>query len=270
MRVDVLITDQTPPRGRKLMQAVLDGARNLSIDAHLGLRQGGVGSVVMLYGMGGADRRMHAGKANVVSFDMGYWSRKGDDRHYRVSIGGYHCPELIFRGENPGPARWAKYGLPVAGRFDPFGPIMVVGHGPKSEAIGARGWAADKSREIRRTFPGRRILYRPKPKRPHEPGVTCDAVSHEAIEYALQKCSLVVCRHSNVAVDAARLGVPVVCDDGAAAAIYPSALTDWQSQPSAERRAEFLHRLAWWQWSVAECRNGAFWQWINGVLSDLR
>ena len=31
-------------------------------------------------------------------------------------------------------------------------------------------------------------------------------------------------------------------------------------------REEFLHRLAWWQWSAAECRSGEFWGWMTEVL----
>ena len=42
------------------------------------------------------------------------------------------------------------------------------------------------------------------------------------IDQALTGCSLVVTWHSNVAVDAIRMGIPVVCRDGAAAAVCPS------------------------------------------------
>jgi hypothetical protein len=73
----------------------------------------------------------------------------------------------------------------------------------------------------------------------------------------LKKAGLVVCRHSNVAVDACRVGAPVVTQDGAAASIYPRRLSKYQEQPSQEVRQEFLERLAWWQWSVDEVRSGA-------------
>jgi len=61
--------------------------------------------------------------------------------------------------------------------------------------------------------------------------------------------------------------VPVVCEDGAAAAIYPGSLKAHASQPSAERRAEFLRRLAWWQWTPQECADGSFWRWMIGVMN---
>jgi len=233
------------------------------------------GAALVLYGLGGQDRYgfglQHAANgAPLIAWDVGYWSRKGDDstRKLRVTINGLHPPQYIMRGPRPSSSRWLASGLSVQQRGDPAGPIILVGNGPKSNAIGARGWAATKSLEIRDAFPGRRVIYRPKPERPNEPGVICDAVSTvQPIDALLSGASLVVCRHSNVAVDACRLGVPVVCEDGAAAAIYPSNLSDAQSQPPPELRIEFLHRLAWWQWSPIE--SAEFWKWIQGVLREI-
>lgn len=200
---------------------------------------------------------------------MGYWDRGTANRHYRVSVGGLHAPHLIFNGSNPGPTRWARSGLVVTDEAKDRPAIMLVGNGPKSTAIGAQGWAAAKSREIRREFPGRPVIYRPKPKRPLEVGVVADKISQEPIAYALKTVGLVVCRHSNVAVDACLQGVPVVSEDGAGAAIYPKALKDYRQQPSLERRIEFLHRLAWWQWNAEECEEGLFWEWMKGVVGEV-
>jgi hypothetical protein len=46
----------------------------------------------------------------------------------------------------------------------------------------------------------------------------------QPIEHVLAGASLVVTWHSNVAVDAIRLGIPVICREGAAAAVCPSEL----------------------------------------------
>ena len=136
---------------------------------------------------------------------------------------------------------------------------MLVGIGPKSNAVGAAGWVQSKARELMATFPGRKIVYRPKPNSPME--LARFRLSVGPIDAALQGISLVVCRHSNVAVDACRMGVPVVCDDGAAAAIYPKLLSDKDNQPSEAVRMEFLHRLAWWQYSADEPE--LIWKWIK-------
>ncbi len=256
-----------------LLKAILRGAEALGYDIKaIDAGEPRNGAALVLYGLGAPERIIHAGRSNLIAFDAGYWERKlkPEERKYRVSIGGFHCPQLIMRGDNPGPERWNESGLAITQGGNPEGPIMLVGNGPKSQVAGAQGWTALKSRRIRKAFPGRKILYRPKPKRPHEPGIDFDTISHKTIESELDKVSLVVCRHSNVAVDACQMGVPVVCDDGAAASIYPSSLAEFQKQPSAERRAEFLHRLAWWQWTPGECISGKFWTWIEGVIGAIQ
>jgi hypothetical protein len=237
------------------------------------------GSVLMLYGMGGADRYglalSHVNQGGtLIAWDIGYWDRKGphDHRKLRMSVNGLHPPAFVMRGLLPAVDRWKASGLRCAPqRPQTAGHVVLVGNGPKSNVIGAEGWAAAKARQIRREMPGVPILYRPKPKRPFDRGVEFDAVDATSpIDAVLAGASLVVCRHSNVAIDACRLGVPVVCDDGAAAAIYPQRLEDREDQPSLATRQEFLRRLAWWQWSTYEARGGLVWPWINGVLNEVR
>lgn len=170
-------------------------------------------------------------------------------------------------GPNPGGQRWREARLEIEDQANPTGPIILVGNAPKSIRIGAQGWTKAKLAEIRQRFPSREVLYRPKPERPLE-DVDADGVATGAIEDVLKGASLVVCRHSNVAVDACRMGIPVACDDGAAAAIYPT-LDRWLEQPSEATRIEFLHRLSYWQWTARELGEEAFWTWLQGVISSL-
>lgn len=248
------------------MQALHRGARAAGFDAqlvdHHHVRPK---SWLFVYGLGGHDRLGYIQRGRLVAFDLAYWDRKGDGRKYRVSINGLHCPNRIMRGELPPADRWAASGLEIApGRSD-TGPILIVGNGPKSAAIGASGWAAAMSRRLRAMFPGRAIWYRPKPNRTPEP-VDCDRVrTEEPIDIVLRDVGLVVCRHSNVAVDACLLGVPVACEDGAAACIYPT-VERWADQPTQAQREEFLRRLAWWQWTPAECESDRFWDWMKGQM----
>lgn len=257
------------------MQCLHDGAKKLGIDAVAVSRyQPDTDTVLMLYGMGGADRMPHAmnhmaSGGRLVVWDAGYWQRKllNGEKKFRVSIDGLHPQKFVMKGPSPGPGR---YKATAPDQFPPRrdkGLILLAGSGPKSIAIGAQGWTAAKSKEIKQKFPGKKIAYRPKPKRPAEPSVRYDYLSMGGIEKAVSESSLVVCRHSNVAVDACMQGVPVVCDDGAAAAIYPSKLEDYKSQPDAATRQDFLNRLAYWQWSPNECRDGVVWPWLIEVLS---
>jgi hypothetical protein len=88
----------------------------------------------------------------------------------------------------------------------------------------------------------------------------------QPIDQALAGASLVVTWHSNVAVDAIRLGLPVICRDGAAAAVCPSDFRTTDPQPlPASVRDRFLANLAWFQWSNSEA--AAFWPWAQEMLS---
>lgn len=259
-----------PDKSRRFLWSLYRAAKSMGADCAVSKTYMPCKGLV-IYGLGGQDR-YPVGMAHIkrglplLSFDLGYWDRKLPQRKYRFSLNGMH-PAMVMDTRYPGPSRWLQSGLKIKSVIvDPAAPILLVGNAPKSIAVGAKNWTADKAREIRRAFPKHKILYRPKPKRPHEPGVIHDGVSAEPIDYALRNASLVVCRHSNVAVDAARQGVPVVCDDGAAAAIYPQALADYRHQPTLEVRREFLHRLAWWQWANNEAP--AFWQWFFATFPD--
>lgn len=266
--LDVLFNAHINRKARPLLEALQRGGAWAGFDARLvDHSQVRPKSWLLVYGLGGHDRVHYVTRGRLVAFDLAYWDRKLADRKYRVSVNGFHCPERVLRGDSPGPERWAQSGLTIAVEQADRAPILLVGNGPKSAAIGAEGWAARKSVELRAQFPGRPIWYRPKPGRTCELGVDHDLVrTEEPVDSVLADVGLVVCRHSNVAVDACRLGVPVVCDDGAAACIYPSSLAGWQAQPTYVQRVDFLHRLAWWQWTPAECETAVFWDWLKGQM----
>lgn len=257
--------------GRGVIKSLQMGANRAGIDAEMKDHHAPrPGSTLITYGAGGADRlpyfRAHPGKA--VAWDLGYWERDNPDkraRKYRVSIGDLHCPKLIMKGPAPSPGRFESAGLRTGEVADSGGFILLVGNSPKSIFAGAGDWTARMAQAVRDVFPRRRVLYRPKPGRAQEEaGVDHDGVSSAPIEQALEGCALVVCRHSNVAVDACRLGVPVVCTDGAAAAIYPRTFDG--DQPTEATRSEFLHRLAWWQWTRYEMEDGTAWSWLKETL----
>ncbi len=117
----------------------------------------------------------------MIAWDAGYWGRKTEDRCYRVAFDGFHSPQMIMRGENPGPYRWNESGLQITNRYHPDGDIVLIGNGPKARAIGADGWTAAKSRELRAKFPKRRVLYRPK-RNIIERGVISHGVEADTLE----------------------------------------------------------------------------------------
>lgn len=222
--------------------------------------------LLVIFGLGGRDRlpyakeHMAAGKP-VISWDIGYWERHVRRRKYRVSVNGFH-PKQVLEGRSPTGDRFYSGGQGISTiKANPASPILLIGNAPKSQAVGAKGWTEKASKALREKFPKRKILYRPKPRRPKEPGVEFDRLSvGGTIEGILKNVSLVYCRHSNVAVDACKLGIPVVCEDGAASLIYPNRLDDYKSQPNEETRKDFLFRLAYWQWGELEVDE--FWHWF--------
>jgi hypothetical protein len=275
MRFDILISPATQERAAAMLRSLHAGAVANGVDARV-MREYEPrrGSVLVLYGLGAQDRLPHArahkdSGRHFVALDAGYWERKSSYRKFRVTVDDFHCPSLVMHGPDPGPDRLNGSGIVIQNASHPDGHIVLVGNGPKSGSVGAQGWAADKSHEIRKLHPKRSITYRPK-RSFIEPHVVCDATAlGDKIETVLDRASLVVCRHSNAAIDACRMGVPVVCNDGAAACIYPSRLEDEANQPSDDKRAEFLRRLAWWQWSTDEMENGLLWPWLIGVLNEV-
>ena len=255
-RFGVLITKRTSRKAVQFLNALHKSAVRLGIDVAK-IEHYEPCDVLVLYGLGGEDRQAavkeHGG--TFIAWDLGYWNRF---TLWRFSFNDYHPTADVMRGQVG-----RRLELPVTDRGgNPSGPIMLIGNGPKSNAVGAAGWASHKSLEIRAAYPDKKIVYRPKPKRPIEPGVLFDSLSYGPIELELRKVSLVVCRHSNVAVDACFQGVPVVCDAGAASLIYPQRFDG--EQPSPEERREFLNRLSWWQYSAGEV--DLAWQFIQGRL----
>lgn len=261
MRYGILITPDTAAKAKAFLHALADAGDCETFSQYQPC------DVLILYGLGGGYRfeaaRNHLLRGRpFVAWDLPYWQRDG--RTFRLSVNGNH-PKTVMRGEYPGPQRFDAVGLATGSVAKPDGPILLIGNGPKSNAVGAEGWAKRKAADIRQAFPDRPILYRPKPKRPADKGCERLPVSDGAIDSALRGVSLVVCRHSNVAVDACRMGVPVVCDDGAASLIYPKDLKDKDNQPSESVRREFLHRLAWWQYNINE--TALAWEWIRRCAS---
>ncbi len=216
---------------------------------------------LMLYGPGSpvkfpiVKRHLKYG-GRVAMWDLGYWDRKDA---MRLSIDNLHpSPEQIAR--SPTIARREFF---LREDADPKGHILLVGLGPKSVWAYGLGmmqeWERAKLEDLRKRYPNREIRWRPKGTNP-APLMDLKLLHGVPIEEALKGCSLLVCRHSNAAVDACIAGVPVECEDGAAYALYRN-----NPNPTREQRAEFLARLTWWEWNRTEA--AAAWDWIEGAIA---
>lgn len=225
-------------------------------------RYEGNSDLLMVWGAGGAENaaaisRHHARGGRSICWDYGYFRRSKRGGYLRVSVDDWH-PQRWIDSTPPNASRWAANGVSLRDDADPDGPIILVGMGPKSHKfIHDWNWEKRKLAELQAMFPGRQIIYRPKPGRSHSP-LPCKTSAEGSIQQLLVGASLVVCRHSNVAVDAVVAGVPFDCEDGAA---------QWLSKKpfTPANRLDFLQRLSCWQWHHSEAVDA--WQFLLGIIN---
>ena len=217
---------------------------------------------LVLYGVGApgqaeARRRQTERNCHTVHWDAAYFSRGRKIGYFRVSVDSDH-PQQWLDATPDDCSRWSVHETPIREDADPRGPILLVGLGKKSRIyLKAEHWEVRKLAELRHRFPGRKIIYRPKPKHPHPVLAGIDTDATTPIEKLLVGCSRVVCRHSNVAVDAVVAGVPIEVEDGAAQWLDGKPYT-------VENRLSFLHRLAWWQWRADEAMQA--WAFLRKIV----
>lgn len=245
---------------QRFLGRLLEGGRALDLNVAQVEKPRPFDGVLVSYGNGRPDltamiERHLAGGGRVVHLDMRYWGRA-----FRMAIDGLHPSALP-----PAPAdRFEGQGFTLRDEYDPQGPIILVGIGPKSRHVDA-SWEERALKRIEKHWPGKRVIFRPKPRRPYvRLPVTTDAQT--PIAQLLKGASLVVTRHSNVGVDACFQGIPVLAETGAPALLYGN---DWTAprRPSEDERRDFLRRLAWWNWREDEAVKPAIWQWIVHALS---
>lgn len=259
--IEILRCDDFSVRGGKMIDAMCAAVPGWA-RAHISNRWTGRHDVLMTYGLGHLHRRHwtaeHQAKGGrLIGWDLGYWSRDvAGEFNMRLTIDADH-PHAMIVPESP--ERFDSQNVTLREDADPDGPIVLCGLGNKQrrwKGFGRWEWEQNALRKIRKHYPGRKVVYRPK--RPEDaPGGL--STRKGSIEDALKGASLVVCLHSNVAVDACIAGVPVQCEDGAALALYGKT-----QAPTREERLGFLRSLAWWNWSPQETPQA--WEFIRRKL----
>lgn len=231
-------------RGKRMLEALAYSPPSKTTVTN---QYSGTARVLIMYGAG-LDYRTHVMRqhlkrgGHVIAWDLGYWNR---EEEMRMSIDGIHPKSEHLEKAPDKPRRLFR----LRDDYDPNGPVLLVGIGFKSVQaydLGYMHWEKSALQSITQRFPDKKILWRPKGKdRNMLPGTKM--VAGGPIEEAIKGCSLVVCRHSNVAIDACIAGVPVECEDGAAYALYKN-----NPNPPPEQRLDFLNRLSWFNWKIGD------------------
>jgi hypothetical protein len=257
-------------RANQWFDALEKGAKANGLDVYRTKKPASLAPWLLLWGPGDPTRaatmRRHvAGGGHVIALDLAYWDR---ERKARVSFDAPHPQAWVMRQEMPS-SRFIADRVPVASTWNPSGPIVIAGLGDKARVqYGADTidrWEASMAHQCRARWPKRPIVYRKKRAISPTPGWASNVLVGDVIDQALRGKSLVITWHSNVAVDAIRMGIPVICRDGAAAAVCPPDFGPEDPQPlSTETRDTFLGNLAWFQWAPNEARG--FWSFVQGAL----
>lgn len=258
--VEILRGKRPPRDGEAILVAMTAAVRAAGAPPLQTSTPKGESDLLMLFGVGvpahdRARRQQIARGGKALLWDLGYFASAKARGYVRFSIDRDHPQHLMDRVPAD-PSRFLQHNIELREDAHPDGPIILVGLGMKARAyLGHTNWEERTFSALARRFPGRRIVYRPK--RPEDQvRLPCERAPAVPIEEVLRGASLVVCRHSNVAIDAAIAGVPFEAEDGAAMWLKQRAFTP-------ANRLEFLQRLAWFQWHPTEAR--AAWNFIRSI-----
>lgn len=250
--------------GSLILKAAAKGARAVGMRVVVSNRYQGTCDWLCIYAASQNSRRAiwgtHLTRGKLAAgWDHGYFGRDidPDKRYMRVSVNHLH-PQNWLSKTPPTPGRWEAHGISLRNDYDPNGHIILAGIGGFSRARKALyKWEWRTVESLRNRFPNRRIVYRPKPGVVTEQNFGCER-DERPIAEVLKGASLLVCQHSNVALDACVAGIPVECDDGAARWLYCNG-----SNPSPKQRLDFLRRACWWQWRCYETTDA--WSFLTRV-----
>lgn len=236
MGCEVLLDSGDSMRAHKILGAMAE-ARGCKVNSHYR----GNERLLMLWGYGRPDHaavvaRHLAEGGRAIMWDLGYFGKH--EGYCRVSVDHWH-PQRLLDKTPADPSRFEFFGIELRECFNPRGRVVIAGLGDKSRRfLGLNGWEQMMQKKYRGA-----IIKRKRDKTP--------------IQTILNGASLLVCRHSNCAIDATIAGVPFDCVDGAAMWLRDKPFTK-------ENRLDFLRRLAWWQWKAEEAEQA--WTFLEARL----
>jgi hypothetical protein len=275
----VLYSAANTGRAGHIAKAMQIGIRRHGMNAEIETRWTGqvLGDVAIAYGWKheAVFRGYRAVGGHFAYFDMGYFNRKpsndkGGSRegHHRLAVDGWDTADTMARGCPSD--RWEALGIEVKPNRVDGAPGAILVAGMSDKAAGTHGfkpgqWEAETLAMLRdHGNGGRQVIFRAKPT---------SLATVEPIESVLERTSLIVTNHSNVAVDGLVAGVPCYARKGVGKLVSLDTLVAvgqgvvWKPAPPIETRRQLLADVAYAQWSPAEMRDGSAWEHIKGLIN---
>jgi hypothetical protein len=227
------------------------------------------GDIAVFYGLEGRLKRLfrdYREHAKAAYIDLGYWKRKEPkarfDGYHKIVINDRHPTEYFQRRQHDDSrSRWMDVKIKPWNQGD--GHILIAGMGDKAaeaEGYEFEQWERWCIKNLRKVC-NRSIVYRPKPSCKAARPISGVGYSPKTTElsHALRDCYAVFTHHSNVAVEALCLGIPVWCWKGVAVPFASQDFTQLKRPVMKEGREQWVNDIAWCQWNTAEMRSGLAW-----------
>lgn len=184
----------------------------------------------------------------------------GDRRRVFISLGfnGLNGHAEFHAKDMPGD-RWAKHGVPVAPWKTGGDYVLVMGQLRGDQSLSGcpnyPRWLAAACEKAKAY--GLPVYFRPHPLQREVDKV--DAPRHKGtLEEALAGAAAAIAWNSNSLVDAALAGVPVIAGDKGSMA-WPVAAHEIGAELIRPDRTQWLHDLAYCQWTHEEIATGEAW-----------
>jgi hypothetical protein len=251
-------------RANAIAEAMHEGALRYGLysERHKRLGERRTADIACAYGWISAEAfKAHP---NFVMVDLGYWQRDWKGYH-RIAVNSWDTATNMLRGCPSD--RFDRLGLAVAESADVSDrdTVLIAGmseKGARTHGYGPGVWENSTCEIVRRLCPEFRPVIRPKPGR-RSPIV-------RPLADDLAQARIVLTHHSNVAIDAALVGIPSHAVKGAGSLLSTGILAAERLRGMIARSREERYALAcdcaYAQWNVDEMRSGAVWEYILQCL----
>ena len=187
-------------------------------------------------------------------------------------------PHAYFQRTPRPPDRWRALGMQLHAYKLNGGGILLDGASNKychwNDLGGWSDWGQGVIERIREhtRLP---IVYRPRPSHNEAPVVRGRDVrtSNAGLLDDFRQCRVVASHGGNIGFDCAVYGKPHFAIGASVARALSE--TDWRRvevpfYPHDDERVQWLHDVAYCQWTIDEFADGSAWRYIRGVIDELR